>query len=141
MLQAQGRRISDLESQLQSSTRPVQTQFDQMKMVNLTGGSAAGVQALASARVFIDLQNNRWYFFGEKFKQLPSDKTYELWLINAGRKIPAGTFTVAADGSGVCDGVVPKLAADAPVVLAVTDEPSPGTQSPQGSVQVSGSLQ
>jgi anti-sigma-K factor RskA len=63
--------------------------------------------------------------------QAPSDKTYELWAIAAGKPIPAGLFTVDAEGKGNLQ--VKPLAGTPPVdVFAVTLEPAGGVPAPTG---------
>jgi anti-sigma-K factor RskA len=61
----------------------------------------------------------------------PPDKTYELWAIAGGKPVPAGLFTVDAQGRGSAQ--VPALEGVAAVdVFAVTLEPANGVPQPTG---------
>jgi anti-sigma-K factor RskA len=61
----------------------------------------------------------------------PADKTYELWAIAGGKPVPAGLFTVDAEGRGSAQ--VPALPDVAAVeVFAVTLEPANGVPQPTG---------
>jgi anti-sigma-K factor RskA len=61
----------------------------------------------------------------------PADKTYELWAIAGGKPVPAGLFSVDAEGRGSVQ--VPALPGVAPVeVFAVTLEPANGVPQPTG---------
>jgi hypothetical protein len=61
----------------------------------------------------------------------PPDKTYELWAIVGGKPLPAGVFTVDAEGRATAQ--VPVLEGATPVDLfAVTLEPAGGVPAPTG---------
>src|SRR5206468_94223 len=63
----------------------------------------------------------------------PAGKVYELWAIAGGKPLPAGLFTVDAEGKGSL--AVAPLAGVATVeVFAVTLEPAEGVQSPTGAM-------
>ena len=63
----------------------------------------------------------------------PAGKIYELWAIAGGKPLPAGLFTVDAEGKGRL--AVAPLAGVATVdVFAVTLEPAGGVQSPTGAM-------
>jgi len=63
----------------------------------------------------------------------PADKTYELWAIAGGKPLPAGLFTVDAEGRGNL--ALPPLASVGDVeVFAVTLEPAGGVSSPTGAM-------
>jgi len=63
----------------------------------------------------------------------PAGKIYELWAIAGGKPLPAGLFTVDAEGKGSL--AVAPLAGVATVdVFAVTLEPAGGVQSPTGAM-------
>ena len=63
----------------------------------------------------------------------PAGKVYELWAIAGGQPLPAGLFTVDAEGKASL--TVAPLAGVATVdVFAVTLEPAGGVQSPTGAM-------
>ena len=122
---------------LQREVISLHAQLDGMKFAQLTGAA----QPEAIGRVFIDGRNGRWYFFTTGMKPPAAGKTYELWLISEAKKIPAGTFNVNDQGAATLLGTVPPLPGGAAVTLAVTDEPSGGTQAPTGKLQILGQVQ
>jgi anti-sigma-K factor RskA len=61
----------------------------------------------------------------------PEGKVYELWAIAAGKPLPAGLFTVDAQGRGSVK-VAPLEGAPKVEVFAVTLEPAGGVPSPTG---------
>jgi anti-sigma-K factor RskA len=134
-------KIAQLETQLLA----VKGQYDSlrqslkgMQFAELTGPA----QPEAVGRVFIDPDMKKWYFFTCGMKPAADGKTYELWLISNGQKIPAGTFDVNEHGVAQLLGAVPQLPAGSSVTLAVTDEPMNGAhQAPTGTMQMHGVVQ
>jgi anti-sigma-K factor RskA len=68
----------------------------------------------------------------------PADKTYELWAIAAGKPIPAGLFTVDAEGKGTVQ-VKPLAGTPKVDVFAVTLEPAGGVPAPTGQMYLASS--
>jgi anti-sigma-K factor RskA len=134
MLQADQISIIDLRRQLDAATRP---SISGLKFAELTGPA----QPDALGRVFIDTTGGKWYFFSAGMKPPPPNRIYELWLCCGDQKLPAGTFDLNPDGSATLTGAVPKLPPGETIVLAVTDEPMGGVQSPTGQMQIVGTLQ
>ena len=64
---------------------------------------------------------------------LPEGKIYELWAIAGGKPLPAGLFTVDAEGKGRL-AVAPLAGVTTVDVFAVTLEPAGGVQSPTGAM-------
>jgi anti-sigma-K factor RskA len=134
-------KIAELETQLLQT----KGQYDQlrqslkgMQFAQLTGD----LQPEAVGRVFIDADMKKWYFFTCGMRPAADGKTYELWLISNGQKIPAGTFDVNEHGVAQLLGSVPPLQPGASVQLAVTDEPMNGPhQVPTGTLQMKGSVE
>jgi len=132
-------------AQLKAQLIGVQGQYDQlrqsfkgMQFAELKGN----LQPTAVGRVFIDADMKKWYFFTCGMKPADDGKTYELWLISDGAKIPAGTFSVNDHGVAQLLGNVPQLAPGKSVMLAVTDEPMEGKhQAPTGSIQMNGMVE
>ncbi|MEP6478801.1 MAG: anti-sigma factor [Rhodoglobus sp.] len=91
----------------------------QQTVVDVDGGGSAKLVwslELASSALIVD-----------GLKQLPSDRTYELWYIDAAGARPAGVFSVGSDGGTwqVLDGKMAK--GD---TVGVTVEPRGGSESP-----------
>jgi hypothetical protein len=108
-----------------------------MTVVQLTGDR----QPAAVGHVFLDPHMKNWYFFTCGMRPAEDGKTYELWMISDGKKIPSGTFEVGENGTAAMLGNIPPLPGNAKVTLAITDEPSTGNhQTPTGQLQMSGSL-
>ena len=62
-------------------------------------------------------------------------KVYEAWVIDKGGPKPAGTFVTTPDGHGSVVLTLPTTAGD---TIAITTEPTPGTQAPTGAVVMKG---
>jgi anti-sigma-K factor RskA len=104
-----------------------------VRVVELT---TAGARA-PWARMFWDRGANHWMMFAGNLPKPAPGRTYELWLISDGRKIPAGTFTPNERGEAVMQARY-ALAPDKLQALAVTAEPEGGVDVPTGPVVISG---
>lgn len=62
-------------------------------------------------------------------------KVYEAWVIGKAGPLPAGTFVTTPDGRGAVVLARPATPGD---TIAVTTEPSPGTQAPTGAIVMKG---
>jgi anti-sigma-K factor RskA len=133
--------IAQLQGQLvlaESQVLGLRQSLQGMKFAQLTGPA----QPSAVGHVFLDTGMKNWYFFTCGMKPAPDGKTYELWLIADGQKIPAGTFDVSPNGTATLLGSIPQLPGGASVTLAVTDEPAKGPhQIPTGSLQIKGEVE
>jgi Anti-sigma-K factor rskA/Putative zinc-finger len=79
-------------------------------------------------------------FIAEHLKQVPGNKTYELWIIpaNGSAPIPAGTFR--PDANGTASVVLPPIPQGVPAkAFGVTIENEGGAQSPTMPIVLSGS--
>ena len=94
--------------------------------------SSTGVHP-PTARMFWDRATNRWTLFAHGLAAPKSGRTYELWLVTAGKKIPAGIFKPGDDGSAVVRATYALEPADLKAI-AITDEPDGGVSAPTGSV-------
>jgi anti-sigma-K factor RskA len=135
------KQIVVLEGQLQiyqQQLADARTSIANMKYAELTGSAQPG----AVGHVFLDTKMKNWYFFTCGMKPAPGGKTYELWVINNGQKIPAGIFDVKADGgTATLLGTIPPLNGTG-ITLAVTDEPAAGPhQVPTGQLQIVGNVE
>ena len=133
--------VDGMEGQLQVTEAKLSTaqkSLQGMKFAELTGSA----QPAAIGHVFLDSNMKNWYFFTCGMKPAPDGKTYELWMISNGQKIPAGTFNVDQNGTATLLGSIPPLSGKSKVVLAITDEPSTGPhQVPTGNMQMKGSVE
>jgi len=98
--------------------------------------SSTGVRP-PTARMFWDRATNRWTLFAHGLAVPKPGRTYELWLLTADKKIPAGTFTPASDGSAVVRATY-ALSPTELKAIAVTDEPAGGVSAPTGAVVLAG---
>ena len=99
----------------------------------------AGLEAApeASAQVLVTEDASRAVFYAANLARVEKDRTYQLWVIVAGKPVPAGVFTV--DKSGAASVILDKLAAEAPIeAWAVTIEPAGGVPQPTGPMVLMG---
>lgn len=94
--------------------------------------SSTGVHP-PSARMFWDKATNQWTLFAHGLATPKPGRTYELWLVTADKKIPAGIFKPADDGSAVVRATYALQPADLKAI-AITDEPDGGVSAPTGAV-------
>jgi len=98
--------------------------------------SSSGVRA-PSARMFWDRATNRWTIYAHGLSQLAPGRAYELWLVTADTKIPAGTFKPASDGTATFTATY-TLAPLELKAIAVTEEPESGVPAPTGPIVLLG---
>lgn len=98
--------------------------------------SSTGVRP-PTARMFWDRATNRWTLFAHGLPALKPGRTYELWLVTADKKIPAGIFEPSDDGSAVVRATYALQPADLKAI-AITDEPAGGVSAPTGAVILAG---
>ena len=104
-------------------------------IANLTGPEVAVVTLAASsprapsARMFWDQSVNAWTFVAHNMPQPRPGRSYQLWLVTAGAKISAGTFTPDGQGNATVRATY-ALSKDALAAVAVTDEPGDGSPQP-----------
>lgn len=99
--------------------------------------SSTGVNA-PSARMFWDRATNRWTVFAHGLAQPKAGRAYELWLVTADKKIPAGVFKPGKDGSAVFTATYALQPGELKAV-AVTEEPEAGVDVPTGAIVLLGS--
>ncbi len=104
-----------------------------VSVVGLTSGAAKSPRAL----MFWDKATNRWTFIAHNMPALAAGRTYQLWLVTAGQKISAGTFSVTAAGDALVQATY-ALDANALKAVAVTEEPAGGVPQPTGAMVVVG---
>lgn len=99
--------------------------------------SSSGVQA-PSARMFWDRATNRWTMYAHGLPKLQPGRAYELWLVTADAKIPAGVFKPSPDGTATFTATY-ALEPSQLQAIAVTDEPEAGVPAPTGPIILIGS--
>ncbi len=99
--------------------------------------SSTGVNA-PTARMFWDRATNRWTVFAHGLARPKAGRAYELWLVTADKKIPAGVFRPGDDGSAVFTATYALRPADLKAI-AVTEEPEAGVSAPTGAIVLLGS--
>jgi anti-sigma-K factor RskA len=102
-------------------------------VVGLTSGATKTPRAL----MFWDKATNRWTFIAHNMPALGAGRTYQLWLVTAGRKISAGTFSITAGGDALVQATY-ALDPNALKAVAVTEEPAGGVPQPTGAMVVVG---
>jgi hypothetical protein len=83
----------------------------------------------ANARMFVDPASGQAIFSATGLPALPTNRTYQLWFIGAGKPVSAGIFDVGSQGDGR---VLLQAAPPSNVVWAVTVEPAGGVPQPTG---------
>ena len=102
-------------------------------VVGLTSGATRSPRAL----MFWDKATNKWTFIAHNMPALKAGRTYQLWLVTAGQKISAGTFSVTANGDALVQATY-ALDANALKAVAVTEEPAGGVPVATGALVVVG---
>lgn len=120
--------LRDKDSKLAAITGP---------LVSVMEMSASGVNA-PTARMFWDRATNRWTVFAHGLAQPKAGRAYELWLVTADKKIPAGVFKPGDDGSAVFTASY-ALRPEELKAIAVTEEPESGVDAPTGPIILLGS--
>jgi hypothetical protein len=136
------REVAARAALVDSLARVVQAKDDQLagmigpgvSVVELT---SSAVQA-PSARMFWDRATNKWTMYAHGLQKLEPGRAYELWLVTADAKIPAGTFKPSSDGSAVFSATYALQPAELKAI-AVTEEPEAGVPAPTGAIILLGS--
>lgn len=115
--------IDDRNSQIAAITGP---------SVAVMEMSATGINA-PRARMFWDRATNRWTVFAHGLARPKPGRAYELWLVTADKKIPAGVFKPADDGTAVFTATYALKPEDLKAI-AVTEEPEAGVPQPTGAM-------
>jgi len=137
-IDAQKTRIETLGRELegmQEAARLLRSRRLELNVLASTEGRAE-----SWARLLRDEEAGVWQLYAFGLAALPSDRTYELWFItDDDRKVPAGTFEVAADGRASHRVSVP-AGLGRVVAAAVTDEPAGGSAQPTGTIRLVATL-
>ena len=101
------------------------------RLVILAGTGAPA----SSARLLVAVDGQHGHLAVAGVRPLPAGRTYQLWFVPASASAPpvtGGTFTVDAGGRAWATITVP-IPLDEARVIAVTEEPAPGSAAPTGS--------
>jgi len=133
-LQADASRLQQ-EAEREQSVLDLITASDTVK-VTLVSGTA---RPMPEGRAFYHPRKGL-LFYASNLPALPSDRTYQLWLVPAqGNPISAGVFQVDALGNGQI--LLPKLPLDVTAkAFAVTLEPAGGVPQPTGAKVLVGAV-
>jgi anti-sigma-K factor RskA len=108
-----------------------------VRVVELAG---QGTNVQATARIFVDQQQKRWFIYVRGLPPAPADRDYQLWFVpKSGNPVSATVFDTNADGSFEAE--IP-LRDDLPELkaAAVTTEPAGGRTQPTGAFALLGAL-
>lgn len=76
---------------------------------------------------------------GQQLAALEGEQVYQVWLIEGDNPVPAGAFTANADGEGATYFYIDNNTEEWDTI-AITLEPQPGNELPQGAVVLSGGI-
>lgn len=146
--------VDDVELRLVDAVMKLQTSEQQLSVATAQAGAVRSNLALLSAPDVVDLKltgkapapdasgrafisrSGGLLFTATRLPPIPQDKTYQLWLLSAGRPVNAGV--VRADEQGNATAAF-DLSTDAPVPtgFAVSVEAEGGAESPTGALYLS----
>jgi len=107
------------------------------RTITLSGQKAS---PSATARVFLDGQKRRAFVFFHDLPASGNDKSYQLWIIRAGKPQPESVSVFEVDEKGQASVVLENLPTATEIKgLAVTLEPRGGAPAPTGQKYLSGS--
>lgn len=135
------RQVSGLDQQLGLARAEADRLAESLAIISSPGSKAIVLAGLgpspnASGHTFVNPERGQAVFYAFNLPALTRDKTYQLWWIEGGKPVPAGTFSVDEHGRGsVRVERAPKGATDA---WAVTIEPAGGVPAPTGEMVLKG---
>lgn len=136
------KQVEGLDQQLRAARSETQRMAEALAIITAPGGQAVQLAGLdpspgASGNTFIDGQRGRAVFYARNLPALQPDRTYQLWWIEDGKPVSAGTFDVDEDGTGIVR--VERLAPSGQIqAWAVTVEPEGGVPQPTGAMVLKG---
>jgi hypothetical protein len=134
------RRVAALTERADSQERRLaerERQLDVVRDPYLRVTRLAPEAAGPSAEVLWSPTHKRGLMYARGLSKVPTDKTYELWLIAGGTPVPAGTFNVDEAGNAVLE--LPEIRQGAsPDAFGVTVEPAGGSPIPTSPILLQG---
>ncbi|HEY2290748.1 MAG TPA: anti-sigma factor [Thermoanaerobaculia bacterium] len=136
------RQVNDLDRQVGLAREEARRAQQALQVLAAPGVQSVVLAGLgpspgAKGRTYVNPSTRDALFYAFDLPPLPADKTYELWLIAAGKPVPAGTFDVDPRGTGT---VRVERVTDASQIQAwaVTIEPRGGVPQPTGTMVLKG---
>jgi hypothetical protein len=126
-LQEQRRLNTALTDELQNRDELVQLISSRAELLGLLNGTQEA--PFARGRIYAASENNTALIIVDQLPPLPEDRVYQVWLMHAGIRENAGTFTVDETGKGKwlihASGNLSSYQA-----ASVTEEPAGGSDKP-----------
>lgn len=136
------RQVNDLDRQVGLAREEARRAQQALQVLAAPGVQSVVLAGLgpspgAKGRTYVNPSTRDALFYAFDLPSLPADKTYELWLIAAGKPVAAGTFDVDPRGTGT---VRVERVTDASRIQAwaVTIEPRGGVPQPTGAMVLKG---
>jgi len=139
---ALARQVSGLDQQLGLARAQTQRMAESLAIIASPGARSIQLAGLgptpqASGNTFVNPQRGKAIFYAFDLPALAADKTYQLWWIEDGKPVSAGTFDV--DERGAASVQVERLAPTGIIqAWAVTIEPKGGVPQPTGAMVLKG---
>lgn len=139
---ALARQVSGLDQQLGLARAQTQRMAESLAIIASPGARSIQLAGLgpaprASGNTFVNPQRGKAIFYAFDLPALAADKTYQLWWIEDGKPVSAGTFDV--DERGAASVQVERLAPAGTIqAWAVTIEPEGGVPQPTGAMVLKG---
>lgn len=128
--------LSDTQGRLAAREATLNAIFEpgvQMYQLTASGDPEPGIQ------LFYDRQRQRAIIHGFRLRQVPEDRTYQLWFIKDGKPVPSVTFKPEADGHARVEQIPVPTGGDVSAA-AVTVEPESGSTQPTMPIVLVGPL-
>lgn len=135
------RQVSGLDRQLGLARAEADRMAESLAIIASPGSRAIVLAGLgpspnASGHTFVNPERGKAVFYAFDLPALAPDKTYQLWWIEGGKPVSAGTFDVDERGTGSVQ--VERAPAGATDAWAVTIEPAGGVPQPTGEMVLKG---
>ncbi|HKU63003.1 MAG TPA: anti-sigma factor [Gemmatimonadales bacterium] len=128
--------LSDTQGRLAAREATLNAIFEpgvQMYQLTASGDPEPGIQ------LFYDRQREQAIIHGFRLRQVPEDRTYQLWFIRDGKPVPSVTFKPEQDGHARVEQIPVPPGGDVSAA-AVTIEPEAGSAQPTTPIILSGPL-
>lgn len=135
------RQVSGLDRQLGLARAEADRMAESLAIISSPGSRAIVLAGLgpspeASGHTFVSPERGKAVFYAFDLPALAPDKTYQLWWIEGGKPVSAGTFNVDERGTGSVR--VERAPAGPADAWAVTIEPAGGVPQPTGEMVLKG---
>lgn len=136
------KQVAGMDQQLSAARAETRRMAEALSIITAPGGQAVQLAGLdpspdASGHTFVDREHGKAVFYARNLPALQPDRTYQLWWIEDGKPVSAGTFDVDEAGTGSVR--VERLAPSGEIqAWAVTVEPEGGVPQPTGAMVLKG---